>query len=502
MAAQTLLKQLENTMELPPKKRTEALSELSDRQSVGQIFNLLKSGRSNRVILRCLLDLCKTAGDIIGRNMDIDRDFTASLLLDEDPKARKNAAELIGRLRPDAYADELKSALEREETYFVRPSIILALGNCKPSKGIRAYLSAYEVPACDERQAEDQRAAIKKALSALTVTSVKTPLPYGEKAPLLLFCPNTRVTVEECCDAGLSASEYKYLKNCVMVEGPKTGVEKLLTYHFSGVLAADSKKPDFPAVKSALLALFAPDGSPLPYRIEVKGDMYKDDRKKLAELYSEALDSDGRLINSPSSYAATLYLFVGKVATVAVVSPSFDDRFSWRKATVSASIHPAVAASVIYSARAYLSPEASVLDCFCGSGTMLFARSRFPYGSLLGTDISRDALTAARTNEKSAKAGAVFRNKSAVTAFEESFDEIICNMPFGLRVGTHTANEELYAKFMGSLPGLLKPGGTAMLFTHEKTLLSDLIPKNMRLMMKVTFAAGGLYPSLFVLKRR
>lgn len=75
-------------------------------------------------------------------------------------------------------------------------------------------------------------------------------------------------------------------------------------------------------------------------------------------------------------------------------------------------------------------------------------------------------------------------------------------MPFGLRVGSHDENRSLYAAFLRNLTKMLKKDGVAFLFTHEKKLLAELLPESMELADKCTFSAGGLHPSMFVLKNK
>ena len=73
-------------------------------------------------------------------------------------------------------------------------------------------------------------------------------------------------------------------------------------------------------------------------------------------------------------------------------------------------------------------------------------------------------------------------------------------MPFGLRVSSHKENLALYRAFLDNLPGMLKPDGHAFLFTHEKKLLRELLSEKFDLVAHANFSAGGLYPTLFVLK--
>ena len=125
-----------------------------------------------------------------------------------------------------------------------------------------------------------------------------------------------------------------------------------------------------------------------------------------------------------------------------------------------------------------------------------------PYASLTGTDISDEALRAARGNERLAKTGAHFLIKNATKPFEQKYDEILTNMPFGLRVSSHNENLSLYRAFLANLPGMLKPGGYAFLFTHEKKLLKELLSENFSLISQASFFRRRAAPTMFVLQAK
>ena len=130
---------------------------------------------------------------------------------------------------------------------------------------------------------------------------------------------------------------------------------------------------------------------------------------------------------------------------------------------------------------------------------MLFERARFPHNTLTGTDISKEAIAIARKNERHCNSGARFLVKNALTPFSHRYDEVLCNLPFGIRVANHAHNLALYQSFFAALPDILKPDGYAFLFTHEKKLLMQCID-SFTLVARHTFSAGGLFPSVFVLR--
>ena len=110
-----------------------------------------------------------------------------------------------------------------------------------------------------------------------------------------------------------------------------------------------------------------------------------------------------------------------------------------------------------------------MLDNFCGSGAMLFERAFYPHASLTGVDIAQAAVQAAQENEEYRKSGAKFYHADALRFTAKKFDEVICNMPFGLRVGTAPRTMlKLYESYIAVLPSILETGGRAFLYTHEK----------------------------------
>ncbi|MBQ1519983.1 MAG: HEAT repeat domain-containing protein, partial [Clostridia bacterium] len=81
--------------------------------------------------------------------------FSAALearLSSDSPKLRRNCARLIGKLGLDGMTDALTAALEREDQRFVRPSIILALGELGGEKAKEALENHAVPPAADETE--------------------------------------------------------------------------------------------------------------------------------------------------------------------------------------------------------------------------------------------------------------------------------------------------------------------------------------------------------------
>ena len=512
---QQFLRTILNAKELSPKARREKILPLATNSVISQTFNYIFAGKNSRELMRALTDLLQDAqkAEIIGHYIDINAQKIPALMESDDAKLKKSTAQLLGKLRPDEYAELLKESLLKEETHYVKPSLILALGNAKNTPWVLEFLNSYEITATEQKHIEEQKAALNKAVSSQKADKLEykmiNPLPKGTK--LLLTCPSVRVTQREVAALNYKTDIMSEQDNLLTVKG----VEKYRRIFaarsfYKAYIVFDLYKNVNEAVNAAASGMFTyflrrlyGKGN-LEYRLDIKsGDVSREDRKRLSVKLSERLDKQG-FINSPSAYMFEITVMSVYRGAMLLIMPQaqLDDRFTYKKQGVSASIHPAAAAACVSFIAPYLKEDASVLDCFCGSGTMLFERARKPYGRLMGTDISKDALKAARLNEKFAKTGAHFYMKNALSPFEDTFDEVISNLPFGLRVGSHMKNEGMYKGFLENLRRLLKKDGYAFLFTHDKKLLAELIDASpFTLVCKHTFSCGGLYPSMFVIKK-
>jgi len=87
-----------------------------------------------------------------------DRATLYAALSAPEPKARKNAARLLGAFANERDTDTLIAALQSEETRFVIPSILLALGaiaGTKAGEAIKAYLPPQAADETEEKHVSD-----------------------------------------------------------------------------------------------------------------------------------------------------------------------------------------------------------------------------------------------------------------------------------------------------------------------------------------------------------
>ena len=426
-----------------------------------------------------------------------DRSILQKLSESEQPKVRKNLYRLIGALGNGRDLPILSRALETEETMFAIPSILLSLGRL----GAKDVLESYRIPVSTSADMDKHVAEItlayEKAMQRFeTVGAEKIetlPRPY-----------------EICCMAphGFAKqlqSELYELGFSGRIKGDAVRIETAdiaRVYRANGMTEAllpiaGDVRMEPKAIAQAVRTCIGTN-----YRIEVRG--YLKDRSGFIEKLKTMLD--GR--NNPSAYDCELRIdsrndvcdLYWKLWNVV------DTRYPWRKDTLPASIHPALAYTLARCALSFVKePRPSVFDPFCGSGSLLFAaEAQRDCRSLLGVDKSGTAVAIARENAKAGNSRARFVCRD-ILHFEErdSADLVISNMPFGSRVGSHRNNEALYGRFMKRLPNLMRSGGAAVLYTTEGKLLERLIKENPRLTLKEKLRtyAGGLSPWVFVIEK-
>ena len=505
---------LKSYMEGPDKKRTlETI--LAEPDAALRVYDMV-FGEEQRAALRVLADACrkKRIRETIAPRVvrDIGR-----LLAIPDDKARKTACILAGVCAPDECAEALAEALRSERIRYVRPSIILALGNTKdPAK----YLDGYVVEPGEEKHVRAEYDALKKALAGKANDTPRreprndtpksfafrgprndTPKSFAFRGPnneaaglhLPERCTLTSVKAAALC-AELSDNGIAYAKDTAL-----PGAFCVRTADIGGLrcyLNVLFHIGKIGAFKEAAERLDAMGCRGLNYRIEA-GSLGQHRREAIQKV-SEGFDACGYADN-PSSYAFEIRLQNGGMYAVFP-----DERFAYRRETLPASIHPVAAASIVRLCRPYMKEDAAVLDPFCGSATLLIERGFFGGTSrLVGIDISPRAIKAACANRQASGLQIALIRGDCIMHGAARYDEVISNMPFGHRVSGHAENIGLYGALAGRLTAWLREGGMAFLFTQEKTLLRDIIGKNDKLSIvaETLFETGGLSPTLFIIRR-
>ena len=442
---------------------------------------------STRSVLRIIADAGSRAESLTKENSRL----FLRLLESEDPKVRMLTAEILGNA--GGFDSELIKACRAEQTMFTLPSYLLAIGRSK-TPAAKRYLENYDLRSEVEKHIAEEKEALRKALANF-IERKNVSVRLSENDVLLLDCANPGITAAEAKEKGIKA---KRSGRYVLAGGLKkySDIFALRTFQTAYILLGKTTWDDMSSKLNSLVGAIRSRISETNYRLEISGVTHE----KRASVMTSCIDALEGLINTPSSYSFEIELRDTGSCVLILADPHLDRRFEYRKKAVSASISPSVAAAVCFAAKDYFDGYDRVLDDFCGSGTMLFERAFYPHFSLTGVDISQTAVDAAKENAVAAGRKAKFFHADALRFDGKEYDEVICNMPFGIRVSSHKKNVELYNAYINLLPSIIKKGGHAFLYTHEKTLIEDIFrKKNIKVISKTTFDAGGLYPALYII---
>jgi tRNA (guanine6-N2)-methyltransferase len=149
------------------------------------------------------------------------------------------------------------------------------------------------------------------------------------------------------------------------------------------------------------------------------------------------------------------------------------------------------------------------LNIGCGSGTLLVERLLLgPARRAVGCDTSPAALACAATNLEAA--GLAGRcelhgwDARALPLGEAAVDVVTADLPFGHLVGSHAENLALYPALLAEAARVARPGARAALLSHEVRLMERLLAEMpaWEVVSATRVDVGGLYPRIFLLRRR
>jgi len=157
---------------------------------------------------------------------------------------------------------------------------------------------------------------------------------------------------------------------------------------------------------------------------------------------------------------------------------------------------------------------ATVLDPFCGSGTLLLeAADLFPEARLIGGDFKEKAFAGAARNLEAAGHGhraQVFqidaREMSQALAahidggLERGIDLIITNPPFGRQLGRKMHFFSFYRRWLGEARKLLAPGGRMAVLVYKRDAFRAAAEKaGFRINHVKVVETSGLFVAIFVI---
>ena len=152
----------------------------------------------------------------------------------------------------------------------------------------------------------------------------------------------------------------------------------------------------------------------------------------------------------------------------------------------------------------------TLLDPFCGSGTMLLeAAACFPHAELFASDRyerpiewTRDNLEAAGIRDRVELHQADARDLAEIFPLE-SIGYIVTNPPFGKGLGPNTNFHGLYTHFLRAAHKVLKPKGRIAMLVWRRNIFTRVAREHgFRILHVRIVDTGGLFPGVFVLEKK
>lgn len=174
----------------------------------------------------------------------------------------------------------------------------------------------------------------------------------------------------------------------------------------------------------------------------------------------------------------------------------------YKIAHLPASLKPSVAYCMVLLSEP--SPVDVFVDPMCGVGTIPIERALFgQYKRIIAGDVEDSIIRAAGSNVNESRRSIDLALWSVwdMPLLDHSVDKIVCNLPFGKQMGSRSENQRLYSNFFREMLRVLKPGGTAVLLTSERELISQLVQRyqsiHMRRFVKIDLL--GVKAAIYVL---
>ena len=413
------------------------------------------------------------------------KELLIGLLSNEDAKARKATAAIMGAVIEVEFLPLLYKAYCEETVRFVKCAYLQAMADYDYSGYMDELRARIETLESSEVE-EDEVKHVAEELKAL-----RKLVPDSVKAEKHVFCNPSKpvqvvlTTKKELVQMLMEKVEGGKAIFCgVMTATDKiTALSKIRVYKdllFPLNNMRPIAKKDLANVIACgnlveLLELMH-EKSKAAFRFRVSG---KDLDLSMLSGKIEAL-SRGRLCNSVSDYEIEIKLLAGKEENYLAflqLHTMNNNRFAYRKEHVAASIHPVNAAIVAELTSEYMKKDAQILDPCCGVGTMLIERNKIvPAKHIYGVDVFGVAIQGARVNAKAAHADINFINRDYFDfTHEYLFDEIISNLP---DFKSRTETDSFYEKFFAKSKEMLKADGIMIITCCEKNLVKKHIRLN------------------------
>lgn len=389
-------------------------------------------------------------------------------LEDDDPKTRRNAILLLGRLPLPLAEDALLAAWEREERVDHRVSVAQSLGRVGGAK-TRSLMQ--RVSSGDPR--------LQKAIDQASLMVERTLHRGAGSAVEPRAVPRTAATVELGCKRGLEsllAAEFDPSwgplvmgpgRVRVMLSGSLETIFRARLFQTMAFVIAPVPRPADGDVAEAVVSAVLSPGSlriletftprTIRYRIEWAEGGHR--RALTWRVVSRIAALCPALVNDPrdSTWEVLVRETPDRVHVLLRPRKLGDPRFGYRRAEVVAASHPTVAAALARVAG--VAAEDVVWDPFVGSALELVERGRLgPYARMEGRDLDPAALEAARVNLTGYTRVSLVQG-DALDPAPAGVSLILTNPPMGHRVGFGQDVGAMLERFVAHAARALVPGG-------------------------------------------
>lgn len=173
----------------------------------------------------------------------------------------------------------------------------------------------------------------------------------------------------------------------------------------------------------------------------------------------------------------------------------------YKRAHIPASLRPCAAAAMV----SLSDPQEGerILDPMCGAGTLLLERKDVGPARVLGGDVEREAIEASLANGLNQPGAAICRWDARLLPLpDNAIDKVLCNLPFGIQLGSHEENVSLYERVLREMTRVLRVGGMAVLLSGEEKLMEtvlDGLPLHLQRLVPITLL--GRPAAIYVLYR-
>ncbi len=174
-----------------------------------------------------------------------------------------------------------------------------------------------------------------------------------------------------------------------------------------------------------------------------------------------------------------------------------------------AALKPNVGYALVRLAHLDTAPD-TVLDPFCGSGTILWeAGALWPDAHLLGNDWNDDTLDGARQNADAQDMTdrVTFYEDDvwylAETVGSDTADLVVTNPPFGVRLASSMDFHPFYRRVLAQLREVLRAKGRVVMLVLRQAPFNKAVQETDAFVVRHVrvIETGGLYPRVFVLER-